>query len=154
MGPPNHNTPPIVVPAGHVQLRGPNFVIATTLRNAASPRTVNLLCVFYRTYIQGKLYFFFLMTHICVTKLTAPAKYMSSHDDVIRWKHFPRYWPLWEIHWSPVNSPHKGQQCGTLMRSLMRSYWSHYKWNYSNIFRIQHQFYTLVHLNALNILFW
>ena len=30
MGPPNHNAPPSVVPAGHVQLRGPNFVIATT----------------------------------------------------------------------------------------------------------------------------
>ena len=26
------------------------------------------------------------------------------HDDVIKWKHFPRYWPfVW-----PVNSPHKG----------------------------------------------
>ena len=32
------------------------------------------------------------------------------HDDVIKWKHFPRCWPfVWGIHWSPVNSPHKGQ---------------------------------------------
>ena len=31
------------------------------------------------------------------------------HDDVIKWKHFPRYWPLVRgIHRSPVNSPHKG----------------------------------------------
>ena len=31
-----------------------------------------------------------------------------SHDDVIKWKHFPRYWPFVRgIHWSPVNSPHK-----------------------------------------------
>ena len=29
------------------------------------------------------------------------------HDDVIKWKHFPRYWPF--VHRSPVNSPHKGQ---------------------------------------------
>ena len=30
------------------------------------------------------------------------------HDDVIKWKHFPRYWPFVRgIHWSPVNSPHK-----------------------------------------------
>ena len=30
------------------------------------------------------------------------------HDDVIKWKHFPRYWPfVWEIHRSPVDSPHK-----------------------------------------------
>ena len=30
------------------------------------------------------------------------------HDDVIKWKHFPRYWPFVQvIHRSPVNSPHK-----------------------------------------------
>ena len=29
--------------------------------------------------------------------------------DVIKWKHFPRYWPFVRgIHRSPVNSPHKG----------------------------------------------
>ena len=33
-----------------------------------------------------------------------------SHDDVIKWKHFPRYWPFVRgIHRSPVNSTHKGQ---------------------------------------------
>ena len=32
------------------------------------------------------------------------------HDDVIKWKYFPRYWPfVREIHRSPVNFPHKGQ---------------------------------------------
>ena len=42
------------------------------------------------------------------------------HDDVIKWKHFPRYWPfVWEIHRSPVNSPHKGQWRGALMFSLI-----------------------------------
>ena len=32
-------------------------------------------------------------------------------DDVIKWKHFPRYcWPfVRRIHLSPMNSPHKGQ---------------------------------------------
>ena len=36
------------------------------------------------------------------------------HDDVIKWKHFPRYyWPFVRgIHRSPVNSPHKGQWRG------------------------------------------
>ena len=34
----------------------------------------------------------------------------KGHDDVIKWKHFPRYWPFVRgIHRSPVNSPHKGQ---------------------------------------------
>ena len=33
---------------------------------------------------------------------------LKVHDDVIKWKHFPRYWPfVWGIHRSPVNSPHK-----------------------------------------------
>ena len=37
------------------------------------------------------------------------------HDDVIKWKHFPRYWPFVRgIHRSPVNSPHKGKWRGTL----------------------------------------
>ena len=44
----------------------------------------------------------------------------SCHDDIIKWKHFPRYWPFVRgIHRSPVNSPHKGQWCGVLMFSLI-----------------------------------
>ena len=40
------------------------------------------------------------------------------HDDVIKWKHFPRYWPFVRgIHRSPMNSPHKGQWRGALMFS-------------------------------------
>ena len=31
------------------------------------------------------------------------------HDDIIKWNHFPRYWPFVRgIHRWPVNSPHKG----------------------------------------------
>ena len=42
------------------------------------------------------------------------------HDDVIKWKHFPRNWPfVREIHRSPVNFPHKGQWPGALMFSLI-----------------------------------
>ena len=44
----------------------------------------------------------------------------TPHDDVIKWKHFPRYWPfVLGIHRSPVNSPHKGQWRGALMFSLI-----------------------------------
>ena len=43
-----------------------------------------------------------------------------AHDDVIKWKHFPRYWPFVRgIHRSPVNSPHKGQWRGALMFTLI-----------------------------------
>ena len=42
------------------------------------------------------------------------------HDDVIKWKHFPRCWPFVRgFHRSPVNSPHKGQWRGALMFSLI-----------------------------------
>ena len=35
--------------------------------------------------------------------------WMLHHDDVIKWKHFPRYWPF----------VHKGQWCGALMFSMI-----------------------------------
>ena len=42
------------------------------------------------------------------------------HDDVIKWEHFPSYWPFVRgIHRSPVNSPHKGQWREAFMFSLM-----------------------------------
>ena len=42
---------------------------------------------------------------------------------VINWKHFPRYWPFARrIHWSPVNSPHKGQWRGALMFSVSHAW--------------------------------
>ena len=42
------------------------------------------------------------------------------HDDVLKWKHFPRFWPfVWGIHRWPVNSPHKGKWRGVLMFSLI-----------------------------------
>ena len=42
------------------------------------------------------------------------------YDDVIKWKHFPRYWAFVRgIHRSPVNSPHKGQWRGALKFSLI-----------------------------------
>ena len=45
---------------------------------------------------------------------------LSCHDDVIKWKHFPRYWPFVRgIHLSPVNSPHKGKWRGAVMFTLI-----------------------------------
>ena len=52
-----------------------------------------------------------------IKKITVNA---SIHDDVIKWKHFPRYWPsVRGIHRSPVNSPYKGQWRGALMVTLI-----------------------------------
>ena len=50
-----------------------------------------------------------------MSQLSLPHQFYS-HDDVIKWKHFPRNWPILRgIHWSPVNSPHKGQWRGAFM---------------------------------------
>ena len=52
------------------------------------------------------------------------------HDDAIRWKHFPCYWPFVQgIHRSPVNSPHTGQWRGALVFSLI-SFWRNSWINY------------------------
>ena len=54
----------------------------------------------------------------CQKKHSWPTE--KSHDDVIKWKCFLRYWPfVREIHRSPVNSPHKGQWRRTLLFSLI-----------------------------------
>ena len=46
-----------------------------------------------------------IQSNLCTT----PSHVSAKHDDVIKWKHFPRYWTFVRgIHRSPVNSPHKG----------------------------------------------
>ena len=56
-----------------------------------------------------------------IKSLSTGSKYLKNfHDDVIKWKRFPCYWPFVRgIHRSPVNFPHKGQWRGALMFSLI-----------------------------------
>ena len=57
------------------------------------------------------------------TMLTIKSQYFC-HDDVIQWKYFLRYWPFVRgIHWSLVDSPHKGQWRGALKFSLI-NHWA------------------------------
>ena len=50
----------------------------------------------------------------------SPVLPVMTYDGVIKWKHFPLYWPFVRgIHRSPVNSPHKGQWRGALMFFLI-----------------------------------
>ena len=56
-----------------------------------------------------------IFSHVRQTSVT-----LHIHDDVIKWKHFPRNWPfVREIHRSLVNFPHKGQWRGALMFTLI-----------------------------------
>ena len=54
-----------------------------------------------------------MLTHGC---LVGQFTWWRHHDDVIKWKHFPRHWAFVQgIHRSPVNSPRKGQWRGALL---------------------------------------
>ena len=54
-----------------------------------------------------------------------------SHDDAIKWKPFPRYWPFpRRIPRSRVNSPHKGQWRGALMFYLLSKRLSKQSWGW------------------------
>ena len=74
---------------------------------------------------------------------------MGWHDDVIKWKHFPRNWPfVREIHRSPVNFPHKGQWRGALMFSLIYAWINDWVNNReAGDLRRQHGHYDVIVMN-------
>ena len=59
----------------------------------------------------------------CITFFGAVGHYnhwFIYHDDVIKWKHSPRYWPfVWGIQRWPVNSLYKDQWRGALLIYLI-----------------------------------
>ena len=62
-------------------------------------------------------------THCDKDKMSAIVQKCIFHDDVIKWKHFPPYWPFVRgIHQWLVNSPHEGQWRGALIFSLIRAW--------------------------------
>ena len=73
-----------------------------------------------------------------------------KHDDVIKWKHFPRNWPfVREIHRSPVNFPHKGQWRGALMFSLIYAWINDWVNNReAGDLRRQHGHYDVIVMNC------
>ena len=78
----------------------------------------------FKMFIPEKIWWIRAM-HALNSKSSMPPHWIlpPTHDDVIKWKHFSRYWPfVWGIHRSPVNSPHKGQWRGALMFSLICSW--------------------------------
>ena len=63
----------------------------------------------------GKWYYTYMPNLI-----SSASSFALHHDDVIKWKQFPLYWPFVRgIHRSPVNFPHKGRWRGALMFSLI-----------------------------------
>ena len=75
-----------------------------------------LPCLHASSWAQGAEEIWYFCWGFYLTHLTS----QTIHDDVIKWRHFPCYWPFVRgIHRSPVNSPHKGQWHGVLIFSLI-----------------------------------
>ena len=106
------------LPEGHHENQSFNITIIM-LVNAKWCRSNNFLSLrpFERICKSDlKQYSIWQYIHIAINNLVI--KWI--HDDVIKWKHFPRYWPFVRgIHRSLVNSPHKGKWRGALMFSLI-----------------------------------
>ena len=50
------------------------------------------------------------ISHPFAIAITSSSMAWHFHDNAIKWKYIPRYWPfVWGIHRSPVDSPHTGQ---------------------------------------------
>ena len=81
----------------------------------------NMLCVIrFQNVPETIKQYWMYAGHLGWNFALATATKMKYHDDVIKWKHFPRYWPFVRgIHRSPVNSRHKGQWRGALIFSLI-----------------------------------
>ena len=84
------------------------FTIGLSKRGNLILHWDNLIFQFTSKFLMGNLIFLWAV------------KACMFHDVVVKWKHFPRYWPFVRgIHQSLVNSPHKVLWLGTLMFSLI-----------------------------------
>ena len=81
---------------------------------------------------------------------------IAIHDDVIKWKHFPRYWPFVHgIHRSSESSPHKGHWHGTLMFSLICAWTNSWVSNRDAGVLTRHRsHYDVIIMNALQLYRW
>ena len=60
-----------------------------------------------------------LLLTACIRNLLS-RKICCTYDDVIKWKHFPCYWPFVRgIHRTQIDYPQQGQWHGALMFSLI-----------------------------------
>ena len=103
---------------GDKPLIKPMVVSLPTHIYVTRPRWVNIIVNQFRIGI-GIWIWSVLTEQMAVTmSQTFKTHFQTTHDDVIKWKHFLRDWPFVRgIHWSPVTSPHKGQWRGALMFS-------------------------------------
>ena len=87
-----------------------------------NPSDMQCQSLFWYTFLVWKLLYLYSNSKVeSRYQYFLPEEYVvCKHDDVIKWKHFPRYWPFVRgIHRWPVDSPHKAQWHEALMFSLI-----------------------------------
>ena len=101
-----------------VPVRNPTVVRLFMLSFTAYVDTMHIM--FSYSFMLTFMYQFDTTHEKYLNNLTLASSVSITHDDVIKWKHFPRYWSFVRgIHRSPVNSPRKGPGRGALMFSLI-----------------------------------
>ena len=92
------------------------FVVIATQSGRDNPthRTVATDCFVSFTNLYGIAVYGYCLD-ISPSRVSISIVEIASHDDVIKWKHFPRNWPFVRgIHRSPANPPYKSQWRGAL----------------------------------------
>ena len=93
----------------------------------------------YNVYGTEKMFWSYANIEGICSKQELPAQYMCMstmpmlHDDVIKWKHFPRYWPLcgkftgsFDVFFDlRLNKPLSKQWWGWWFKTLWRPLWRH-----------------------------
>ena len=83
-------------------------------------QTHSYIYIYFLVYIYIYIYILVQDLHYVKTSIRCRVGLTSSYDDVINWKHFPRYWPFVRgIHRLPVNSPNawvNNDEAGDLKR--------------------------------------
>ena len=68
----------------------------------------------------------YLAVSVSNTNIRAWILLILYHNDVIKWKHYPRYWPFVRgIHWSELNKRLSKQSWGWWFETPSHSLWRH-----------------------------
>ena len=88
-----------------MKYRSPSCVISNSLLVLSGSFSIYLISWYYQHRVNRLIIF---VGCLLVRSHSNSYPVKLYHDDVIKWKHFPRNWPFARgIHRSPVNSPHR-----------------------------------------------
>ena len=126
-----------------------------------------ITCCLHQAYTLGS--WLLVVVRLDVIRLVRPPYYhidsggmhyiCGPHDDVIKWKHFLRYWPYVRgINRATVSSPHKGQRRRALIFCLICAWINHWVNNREagdlRRHRAQYDVIVMVCYRKVNLIGW